>query len=331
MNKALLVSVVVPAYRCKKTISETIQAILNQSCPSLELIVVDDGSQDETTMIIQSFPQVKYIFQDNAGPASARNHGAFETKGEFIFFTDSDCIPHRDWIEMAMRYFGDPQVAVVAGSYDIANPEFILARCIHKEIMYRHHQLMPMHPKSFGSYNFGVRKKVFMDVGGFDTGYRYASGEDNDLSYKIIKAGYKIYFAKDTLVKHFHTTQINKYLYEQSRHGFWRVKMYIDHPSMAWGDDYTFWKDMVEVPLVYTGIMGLILRPWLFHGLAQIGGGAFTVLYFIELFYSFLMIKDFGESLYYSFVMFLRAFARVLGLTMSILNFFFNNSIKKSK
>ena len=95
-----------------------------------------------------------------------------------------------------------------------------MARCIYTEILWRHTRLMPDFPNSFGSYNFCVSKKVFDAVGGFNAAYRNASGEDNDLSYKITKAGWRIYFKRKALVDHYHPTRVVKYLREQFRHGF---------------------------------------------------------------------------------------------------------------
>ncbi len=73
---------------------------------------------------------VRYVRQDNAGPACARNHGARLAQGEFLAFTDSDCVPHEDWISQLMAGFtavGEPSqsspLGVVAGSYGIANPK----------------------------------------------------------------------------------------------------------------------------------------------------------------------------------------------------------------
>ena len=240
------VSIIIPAYNCAATIKKTITAVLNQSYTPIELIVVDDGSKDSTAEIVRAFTNIQYIYQNNAGPAAARNRGAREAKGEIVFFTDSDCFPLQDWIETAMAAFKDQGVHAVAGSYDIANAESILSRCIHKEILFRHYKLMPLYPKAFGSYNVGIRKDVFEKVGGFNEGYRYASGEDNDLSYKILRGGYKIYFEKKAKVQHVHQSNLWKYLKEQYRHGYWRAKLYKDHPRMTKGDDYTFWKDIIE-------------------------------------------------------------------------------------
>jgi len=323
-------SVVIPAYNAQHTIVHAIQAALTQTYPGdIEIIVVDDGSTDRTAEIVQSFREVKYIRQDNAGPAAARNKGASVGSGQFIFFTDSDCIPHRNWIDKMMKCFTDDNIGVVCGSYGIANQQSILARAIHREILYRHHFLMPRFPKAFGSYNFCVRRQVFVETGGFDETYRRASGEDNDLSYKILKKGFRIYFAKDALVDHYHPTGTGKYLKEQFRHGFWRAKMYRDHPDMAGGDDYTFWKDMAEVPLALASCAGLfftILYPWFFKFLFFL-----IIIPFIlfEVAFAFVMLRAIYVSFYFGGVMFLRSFARTCGLSTGILVFFVKNFPKK--
>jgi len=329
-NFKLTVSVVVPAYNCAATIGNNLTAILKQTYPITQIIVVDDGSTDQTAQIVKSFDRVTYVRQSNAGPAKARNRGARETQTDIIFFTDSDCVAHYDWIEKAVRHFSDENVAVVAGSYGIANPQSCLARCIHKEIIFRHTHLMGRYPKSFGSYNFGIRKKVFEQVGGFDEHYRHASGEDNDLSYKVINSGHKILFELESLVDHVHTTKIKKYLFEQYRHGFWRVKMYMDHPHMAQGDDYTFWKDIVEVGL--SGLIGVSLIVscfWVNYFWATLF--LLAALYSLEIFYSYIMTKNICDTFFLGWVMVLRAFARGFGFTSGILQFILLQRFRKIK
>lgn len=323
------ISVIIPAYNCAGTIAKTIQAILAQDVLSqVELIVVDDGSTDETPQVVQSLARVKYIRQENSGPAAARNRGARDSRGEYLFFTDSDCVPQKDWIRKMMPYFTETAVAVVAGSYGIANPENRLARSIHKEILYRHHVLMPQYPSYFGSFNFAVRRGVFAGVGGFDLSYRSASGEDNDLSYKIIARGYKIYFAKNALVDHFHTEDLNKYLREQYRHGFWRVKMYLQHPRMSRGDDYTFWKDIVEIPAALMVILFLLLSVWnlVFIKLFLV---ILAGLLGLEIYYGLAVIKNAGLGFFWAIVMLLRAVARGLGFVAGLVVFLPKKIFKK--
>jgi len=323
------VTVVVPAYNCEKTILKTIQGLLHQSTPNIDIIVVDDGSTDQTPQIIKSIDRVKYIRQENAGPASARNLGAYTANSEFIFFTDSDCVPEKNWIEKALKPFHEEKVAVVAGSYGIINEESLLARCIHKEILFRHNKLMPKYPKSFGSYNFGVRKSIFDLVGGFDVHYRQASGEDNDLSYRILKAGYRIYFEAQAVVYHLHQNSLKHYLKEQFRHGFWRSKIYLEHPHMAKGDDYTFWKDALEVPLAWLSTLCLLMSFW-GHTFIVTTAVCLTFMFILELIFSACIMKSFLETIYYCCVMLLRAFVRSFGFSSGIIYFLSPSKVKKT-
>jgi len=325
-----LVSIVIPVYRAERTIALTLEALERQSYPGpKEIIVVDDGSDDSTASIIKSFPKVIYYYQKNQGPAAARNHGFELSHGAFVFFTDSDCIPEPLWIEKCLQGFLNENIGVVCGSYGIANVTYLLARCIHAEIVYRHRYHMPDFPKSFGSYNFCARREVFSAVSGFNTAYRNASGEDNDLSYKILQSGSKIFFARHALVNHFFPTRILKYLKEQFCHGFWRVRMYRDHPRMALGDDYTFWKDIIEPPLVLSiiflillgGFFGAVFTAWAF--------GILIALSLVELVFSFRMIKAPLQAVFFAFIMLLRAFSRTLGFVAGVIMFFLPKSFKK--
>lgn len=314
------VSVIIPAYNASESMARTLEALIKQNCfQPFEIIVVDDGSIDHTAEIVHSFNRVKYVRQENAGPAAARNHGARLARGQYLAFTDSDCVAQEDWISRLMAGFSQQQVGVVAGSYGIANPESWLARCIHAEIIWRHQYLMPDFPNSFGSYNFCVKKEVFEGVGGFNTGYRNASGEDNDLSYKIIRAGWHIYFDRKALVGHYHTVQVSKYLKEQFRHGFWRAKMYQDHPNMMKGDGYTFWKDLVEMPL--SVLLLLAVLGSIFHLISFGQCVLFVLLPFLifEISSSIIMTNYFFEGIFYGFVFLFRALARFTGLSTGIL------------
>ena len=87
------VSVVVPVFNGEKTIKQCIESLLQQKFSgSYEIITVDDGSRDRTAEIVKRFAKVKYVFQENAGPAKARNNGAKNAQGEIILFIDSDCV-----------------------------------------------------------------------------------------------------------------------------------------------------------------------------------------------------------------------------------------------
>lgn len=100
-----LVSIVIPSYDRAAVLPASVRSVLNQSYRNLELIVVDDGSQDNTREVLAAIDdkRLRYVYQDNAGACAARNRGVAEAKGDYIAFHDSDDIWHPDKLEKQMR------------------------------------------------------------------------------------------------------------------------------------------------------------------------------------------------------------------------------------
>jgi glycosyltransferase involved in cell wall biosynthesis len=89
----MLVSVIIPAYNAAKTIEKTLQSVMDQDYPSLEIIVIDDGSTDNTKDVVKNFSaKINYIYQINSGVSAARNNGYKHAKGDFIQYLDADDI-----------------------------------------------------------------------------------------------------------------------------------------------------------------------------------------------------------------------------------------------
>lgn len=93
------VSVVIPAYNAEKFLAQAIQSVVDQSFKDFELIIVDDGSVDQTRTIAQSFDGVRYLYQTNSGVAAARNRGIEASTGEFVAFLDADDVWMREFLE----------------------------------------------------------------------------------------------------------------------------------------------------------------------------------------------------------------------------------------
>ncbi len=90
MNGAPKISVIIPVYNGEKFISEAIQSVVNQTLKPFEIIIVDDGSTDSSSKIINAFPEVSYYFKPNTGLASTLNFGLQKVKGDYIAFLDAD-------------------------------------------------------------------------------------------------------------------------------------------------------------------------------------------------------------------------------------------------
>lgn len=312
----------VPVYNASYTILLLLEAMVRQeTCRSFEVVLVDDGSSDDTLEICRQwkdshsdFP-LSILRQPNAGPAAARNRAAAEAAGEILLFTDSDCRPDPNWLEIsASALDAHPEAGAAGGTYDIANPGSELARLIHHEILWRHSG-MGLYIRFAGSYNLCVRRKVFETLGGFSTKYSAASAEDNDFSYRLIKSGWKIVFEPNSRVAHHHTEKLSKYLKEQYRHGYWRAFLYGRHPDMASPDDYTKIKDILEIPLSLCLVAALVAVFFLcdfFHLFV------FCLITFATLqIYQAILVGRFSSKINavsFAWVASLRAFARSFGL-----------------
>lgn len=317
----LNVSIVVPAYNAAGTIRKTIEGCLAQhyTGSGIEVVVVDDGSTDDTGRIAGSYP-VKYIHQKNAGPAAARNKGFRAASGAVVCFIDSDCIPPPDWVGRLTGHFTTEAIAGCGGSYDILNKNSLIALCIHQDILYRHERI-PRECRFLGSYNVAFRKRVLEEVSGFNEEYPIASGEDNDLSYKIIKKGYKLIFDPEIKVFHRHPDSLARFLRQQFWRGFWRMKLYLEHPKMIKGDDYSGFRDYLQPPL-FLVLIFLLLFIWFRP--AGIGAAALTVFAIILQFpVCASALKRTKELRYLAMIPlnFLRGFAWAGGMVLGILVF----------
>lgn len=319
-NSKLSVTIVIPAYNTARTIAPCIEGCLAQDYPGVEIVIVDDGSTDETGHIVQRYP-VRYIRQENAGPACARNRGWQTATGEVVCFTDSDCVPAPDWVSRLVEEYVLEKIAGVGGTYDIVNKGNLLAECIHEEIVQRHLK-MPKYVNYLGSFNVSYRRSVLEEVEGFNETYRIASGEDNDLAYSIIKRGYKLAFTNLAQVAHYHPDNLRQYLRQQFWHGYWRIQIYRNHPDMASGDSYGGIADFLQPPLAMLTLGALLFSflpfmAYLFFTLLVIGWG---LAWLMPL--AIIQRTEQKRCLYLVPVLFIRSYARGLGMTLGVIRFF---------
>ncbi len=125
----VLVSVIIPAYKAADYIEETIRSVASQSYPSIEILVVDDGSPDDQNEVITSLqkniPNLRLITQENAGVSAARNHGYRESKGEFLAFLDSDDTWKPNRVGAFLQKFESGDFGLVHSDVEIINEDSI--------------------------------------------------------------------------------------------------------------------------------------------------------------------------------------------------------------
>ncbi len=262
------VSVIVPAYNSENTIGRCLSAIEAQDYPKrlFEVIAVDDGSRDGTAEIIKQ-RGVKYFWQTNKGPATARNKGVEKATGEIILFTDADCVPEKNWIREMVRPFEDKEVVAVKGAYRTGQKE-IVARFCQIEFEERFELLKKAASiDMIDTYSAGFRKEVFDKMGGFDTSFPVANNEDTELSYRMSAKGFKMVFNPNAIVSHLnHPASIKRYARIKFWRGYWRMVVYKKFPDKMLKDTYTpqtlKFQTLLSLAVACTVPVALFIKPW---------------------------------------------------------------------
>jgi glycosyltransferase involved in cell wall biosynthesis len=204
MEEQPFISIIIPAYNAREHLDRCLDALLASSYASCEIIVVDDGSTDDTAEMARAKGVTVIERTRQAGPGAARNEGALQAKGEILLFIDADVLVTEGTVALvAKRFAENPDVDALFGSYD-DNPSEENFLSQYKNLSHHYvHQQSSEEAVTFWAGCGAVRKEVFDRAAGFDQ-ERYArpSIEDIELGYRMKKMGCKILLDKALQVKH---------------------------------------------------------------------------------------------------------------------------------
>lgn len=194
MSSIHSVSVIMPALNSAAYISEAIESVVQQSYASWELIVVDDGSTDGTKEIVNKYmredDRIRYIYQDNFGPASARNRGIQASRYPYIAFLDSDDIWFHDKLEKQMNFaVTHPGHVVYGGARYLWGKDGTFTEDIYTKL-FRNFETIPenaeyflFHPNLTMTSSVLLEKSMLEKVGLFDR--TLSSSEDDNLYFRL--------------------------------------------------------------------------------------------------------------------------------------------------
>ena len=215
-------SVIVPSYNRRDEISELLEAFVGLDFDSsrIELIIADDGSQDDTAELVETYQDklpfpVRFYSQQNQGPGAARNMGIQQARGDFYIFIDSDCTVPADWltnIDLALH----EHHADAFGGRDSFRADFPdLLKAINYSMTSfittgglrgrKGKKLAKFYPRSF---NMGLSKLLFEQIGGFGS---LRHGQDIEYSHRMIKSGANIIYIDNAVVYHKRRTSIKNF------------------------------------------------------------------------------------------------------------------------
>lgn len=235
-----LTSIIIPTFNGAARIGTCLEALLAQSGQHrTEILVVNDGSADNTAEVVRAYSNVRLINQANAGPAAARNRGAGAASGEFILFTDDDCVPSPEWLGAMLRPFGDLEVVGAKGAYR-TRQKSIVARFVQIEYEDRYLKMKRFRDIDFvDTYSAGFRRNSFLEMAGYDKAFPIACAEDAELSYRMSRRGWKMRFVPEAVVYHTHPANLVDYLKKKYKFAFWRVHAVRKNPGKAVQDSHT--------------------------------------------------------------------------------------------
>jgi GT2 family glycosyltransferase len=212
------VSVVVCSYNGAKTIARTCEGLLEVDYPDVEVIVVDDGSTDETTAIAEEFG-FTVIRTENQGLSAARNTGAEAASGEYVAYLDDDAWPDRHWLKYLVTTFEEGGFAAAGGPNIPPRDEPASARCVARSPGGPVHVLLDdTRAEHVPGCNLAVRRSVLEGLGGFDPVFRVA-GDDVDLCWRLQENDLEIGFSPAAMVWHKRRDSVRGYLRQQRGYG----------------------------------------------------------------------------------------------------------------
>ncbi|MDF9799676.1 glycosyltransferase involved in cell wall biosynthesis [Catalinimonas alkaloidigena] len=204
-KEPIFVSVIVPVYNDTERLVLCLEALQNQQKGRLslryEVIVIDNNSTEDIKSICEKY-HVKYLFEKKRGSYAARNKGIKTAKGEYLAFTDSDCIPNLYWLEKGIaKLIEHPDTGLVGGHIQVftTNSKQTLGDVFDLAFAFPQHHYV--HENHFAATaNMFTSKNTFDKVGFFNQDM--ASGGDYEWGQRVHKAGLAQLFAFDAVVKH---------------------------------------------------------------------------------------------------------------------------------
>lgn len=233
------ISFVIPAYNAEKYIRVCLDSILSEKGSNDEIIVVDNGSEDATVKIAKSYNDVKLLVIPEVTVATLRNSGVESSRNELLAFIDADCVLCEGWRQRVINILVDKSVDATGSLYDIPEDACWIERAWFSQ------RTMEKGPAKFiNSGNLVVKRKAFIDIGGFDD--KLVSDEDCELGDRFNKAGYTMMEDPSIRVIHLGNPKTLKAFYKKE---LWHTTSALESQSLK----------TIDRPTIMSIIFGIMI------------------------------------------------------------------------
>ena len=262
------VSFVVPVLNGRRTLQRALASIAAQrDGRSFEIIAIDDGSVDGSSALLARLRArglLRVVRGEGRGAAAAINAGIREAVHPIVCQVDQDVILQSNWLARLIEPFSDPEIAAVQGHYVTATGADFWARSMGRDLEHRYSHIRTPVVDHVCTGNTAYRTSALHQVGLLDEALGY--GYDNDLSYRLREAGYRLAFCRNATSIHFWREGLCGYLRQQFGVGYGRLDVLARHPRRFSGDDVSGLLMMLHAPAMLAALTALLIAA----GLAMI-------------------------------------------------------------
>jgi glycosyltransferase involved in cell wall biosynthesis len=274
------VTFVVPVLNGARTLRRSLSSIVTQRDERpFEIIAIDDGSIDGSWRLLTKLHRegvLRLIPGERRGAAAAINAGIREASHPIICQVDQDVILQPGWLAQVLEYFDDPDVAAVQGHYITAPNARFWARATGRDLEHRYSRIQGHVIDHVCTGNTAYRARALHRVGLLDD--RLGYGYDNDLSYRLQHAGYRLAFCRSARSVHIWREGFGGYLRQQFGVGYGRLDVIVRHPRRVTGDDVSGTMMILHAPAMLIALAACAVA-----GVLAAAGGPSTSLLFAAL------------------------------------------------
>ncbi|MEW6295030.1 MAG: glycosyltransferase [Candidatus Diapherotrites archaeon] len=232
------VSIIVPVLNEEKTLEKCLKSVKGNSYKDKELVVIDNGSTDGSQKIAMKYAD-KFFIEKRKGIVFAKNLGIKKASGDFIAFTDADCVASKDWLKELISCFKDNSIASVGGPNLTPKDDSKFSQHIGKTI-----ELLSSLGAEYGSrekkikeveHNPGCnviyRKEILKELKGFNE--KMISNEDPELDFRIREKGFKLIFNPEAIVWHYRKGSYKRFFRQAFSFSLGKTQLIKLHPKSA--------------------------------------------------------------------------------------------------
>jgi glycosyltransferase involved in cell wall biosynthesis len=274
LPRAPFVSVIVCSYNGGRTLAACLDSLGKLNYPDYEIILVDDGSTDDTRDIAEQFPHVRYIYQENHGLSHARNTGAAAATGDVFAYTDSDCMADLDWLYYLIGTLLSGDYAGVGGPNMTPPAQNWIQACVAAAPGGPSHVLLTdTIAEHIPGCNMAFYRWAFENIGGFDPEYHKA-GDDVDFCWRLQQVGCVIAFSPTAIVWHHRRFTLRAFLKQQDGYGEAESLLRFKHLIFFGPTGAAKWRGQIYGTPRFSWFIN---RPVIYHGI--FGEGFFQSIY----------------------------------------------------